>query len=433
MSNINSNGTPSCASDSEHADFDIKSNSSVSSASSVEEDIKSSSDESNGQSSALIKTIYGLPIVADSIETVKKYKIGRFTCDLADAGARKVSDLAKPVSHKFSDQIDRVDKMAAASVQHISTQFPIVKEPTDKIFSTLKEPAIQTITTVRQYNEQLGSKIENNITTPGSRFVMKFDSQLTPFVDVIEDLLQKMIPDEKGETNREIRDDQQQIAQTLRVLQLALATRDRCFERMKKQLTTTQSYTTEQLRQLQESNQLLSRATETVHTLNQSLLGMVVNLRDTVQNPDLAVTLQAHLQNIAAVIYKDEENLPKAVQARIIDYSSALLAITDSIGNYIKLNAQHSPEYLQERLKPLVTFFEERYCDIVEEIKNGKGSPLEKARNILNLTTNHTLPLLRSSLSDLQETIQCYTNSLNTSFHNQFNNASHALNALNVK
>ncbi|CAB5395876.1 unnamed protein product [Rhizophagus irregularis] len=155
---------------------------------------------------------------------------------------------------------------------------------------------------------------------------------------------------------------------------------------------------------------------------------MVVNLRETVQNPDLAVTLQAHLQNIAAVIYKDEENLPKAVQARIIDYSSALLAITDSIGNYIKLNAQHSPEYLQERLKPLVTFFEERYGDVVNEIKNGKGSPIEKARNILQLTTNHTLPLLRSSLSDLQEAIQCYTNSLNTSFNNQFNNASQVLN-----
>jgi hypothetical protein len=390
--------------------------------SNVEEDIKSSNNESNGlKSSALIETLYGIPAFTDSIETVKKYKFGRFTFGLADAGARKVSDFAKPVSYKFSDQIEKADKIAAASVQHLSTQVPLV-------INTLKEPAIQTFSTVKQYHEQLGSSIEDNITTPGSRFVMKVDSRLAPFVDVIEDLLKKVIPDEKGETNnREIRDDQQQIAQTLRVLQIALATRDRCVEKVKRQLTTTQSYTAEQLRQLQESNQLLSRATDTVNTLNQSLLGMVVNLRETVQNPDLAVTLQAHLQ-IAAVIYKDEENLPKAVQARIIDYSSALLTITDSIGNYIKLNAQHSPEYLQERLKPLVTFFEERYSDIVNEIKNGKGSPIEKARNILQLTTNHTLPLLRSSLSDLQEAIQCYTNSLNTSFHNQFNNASQTLN-----
>lgn len=417
MSQVNSNGTSSYTSDSDsnHTDFDIKSNSSVSSV----EDTNNCNNDS--KPSALIETLYGIPAFTESIETVKKYKFGRLTFDFADASARRVSVFAKPVSYKFSDQLEKADKIAAASVQHLSTQVPIV-------INTLKEPAIQTISTVKQYQEQLGCTIEDNIKTPGSRFIMNCDSQLAPFVDVIEDLFKKIIPEENGETNREIRDDQQQIAQTLRVVHLAIATRDRCVERVKKQLTTTQSYTADQLRQLQESNQLLCKATDTVNTLNQSLLGMVVNLRETVQNPDLAVTLQAHLQNIAAVIYKDEENLPKAVQARIIDYSSALLAITDSIGNYIKLNAQHSPEYLQERLKPLVTFFEERYGDVVNEIKNGKGSPIEKARNILQLTTNHTLPLLRSSLSDLQEAIQCYTNSLNTSFNNQFNNASQALN-----
>jgi len=388
--------------------------------------------ESNGiKSSALVETLWGIPIVTDSIETVKKYKIGRFTFDLADAGARKVSDLAKPVSEKFSDHIEKADKIAAASVQRLSTQFPLVKEPTDIIFSTLKEPAIQTMTTVRQYHEQLGCTIEDNITTPGSRFVMKVDSQLAPLVNAIEDLLQKMIPDENGKTNG---DDQQHIAQTLRVLNIALATRDRCVEKVKRQLTTTQTYTTDQLRQLQESSQLLSRATDTVNTLNQTLLGMVVNLRDSVQNPDLAA-LQARLQNIAAVIFKDEENLPKAVQARMIELSSALLTATDSIGTYIRLNAKNFPEYLQDRLKPLVTFFEEGYSDIVNEIKNGKGSPLEKSRNILQLTTNHTLPLLRTSLSDLQEAIQCYTNTLNTSFHsttdavkNQLNSATQILN-----
>jgi len=390
--------------------------------------------ESNGiKSSALVETLWGIPIVTDSIKTVKKYKIGRFTFDLADAGARKVSDLAKPVSEKFSGHIEKADKMAAASVQRLSTQFPLVKEPTDKIFSTLKEPAIQTITTVRQYHEQLGCTIEDNITTPGSRFVMKVDSQLTPLVNVIEDLLQKMIPDENDKTNG---DDQQQIAQTLRVLNIALATRDRCVEKVKRQLSTTQTYTTDQLKQLQESSQLLSRATDTVNTLNSTLLGMVMNLRETVQNPDLAA-LQARLQNIAAVIFKDEENLPKAVQARIIELSSALLTATDSIGAYIRLNAKNFPEYLQERLKPLVTFFEEGYSDIVNEIKNGKGSPLEKSRNILQLTTNHTLPLLRTSLSDLQEAIQCYTNTLNTSFHNTTDAVKNQLNSatqiLNVK
>jgi len=438
MSKVNSNGTSSNASDSEHSDFDSKSNDSVSS---VEEDLKSSNDqketvpetftESNGiKSSALVETLCTIPIVTDSIETVKKYKFGRLTFDFADASARKVSGFALPVSSKFSGHIEKADKIAAASVERLSSQFPLVKEPTDKILSTLSEPAIQTISTVRQYHEQLGCTIEDNITTPGSRLVMKVDSQLAPLVNLIEELFQKMIPDENDKT-RDTQDDQQQIAQTLRVLQIAL----RCVEKVKRQLTTTQSYTTDQLKQLQESSQLLTRATESVNALNHTLFGMVVNLRETVQNPDLAVTLQTRLQNIAATIFKDEENLPKAVQARIIELSTALLAITDSIGTYVKLNAKHFPEYLQERLGPLVIFFEERYGDIVNEIQNGKGSPLEKAKNILQLTTNHILPLLHTSLSDLQEAIHCYTNSLNTSFHNttdavksQLNNASQILN-----
>jgi len=392
----------------------------------------------SGTSSELAETLCRIPIVLYSIETVKKYKFGKFTFDLADAGARRVSDLAKPVSEKFSGPIEKADKLAARSVQCFSAQFPIVNEPTDKIFSTLKEPAIQTMTTVRQYHEQLGFTIDNNITTPGSRFVMKVDSQLAPLVNVIEELLQKMIPDENGKTNEDIQNDQQ-IAQTIRVLNIALATRDRCVEKVKRQLTTTHTYTTEQLRQLHESSQLLSRATETVTTLNQMLLGMAVNLRETVQNPDL-VALQARLQNIAAVIFNDEENLPKAVQAKIIELSSALLTATDSIGNYIRLNAPNFPEYIQERLKPLVTFFEDGYSEIVNEIKNGKGSPLEKSRNILQLTTNHTLPLLQASLSELQEAIQCYTNTLNTSFHNttdavknQLTSLTSATQILNVK
>jgi hypothetical protein len=427
----NSNGTSSYASDSEHSDLDSKSNYSVST---VEEDLRRSNEtasetfiESNGiKSSAFVETLSGIPILTDSIETVKKYRFGRMTIDLADAGARKVSNLAQPVSYKY---IEKADKMAAASVQRISTQFPIINEPTDKIFQT-----------VRQYHEQLGCTIEDNITTPGRGFVMRVDSQLTPLVNVIEDLLQKVIPDENGNTDRDIQNDQQlaQLSQTLRVLNIALATRDRCVEKVKRQLTSTQSYTTDQLRQLQESSQLLSIATDTVNALNQTLFGMVGNLRDTIQNPDLAATLHTRLQNIAAVILGDlnkDEDLPKAVQTRIIELSSALMAATDSISNYIKLNAGSFPKSLQERLKPLVVFFEQRYGDIANEIRNTEGTPLEKARNILQLTTDHTLPLLRASLSDLQETIQSCTNTLNTSFYNttdavknQFNKSTQILN-----
>jgi hypothetical protein len=378
-----SNGTSAYASDSE----DNKSNASDSS---FEDESKGSNDtteetfsESNGvKSSALVEELFTIPIVNQSYETAKRYKLVRMTIDFADAGARKVSDLAKPVSDKFSDQIEKADRIAAESVQRLSTQFPIVKEPTDRIFKTVS------------------CTIEDNITTPGSRFVAKFDSQLTPLVDVIEDLIKKVIPDENV-TSRDIHNDQQldQLSQTLRVLHIALATRDRCVEKVKKQIST-------------------------------------------VQNPEIAVTLHAHLQSIATVILGDlnkDEDLPRAVQAKIIELSTTLLTVTECISNYVKLNAEHFPEYLpeylQERLKPLVVFFGQGYGEIVNEIKNGEGSPLEKAKNIVQFTTNQTLPLLRASLSDLQEAFQWYKTSLNTSFHsttesvvNKFNQTTQILN-----
>jgi len=382
-----SNGTSAYASD-DYSE-DNKSNSSASE-SSFEEELKSSNDhteveslervnESNGKTSALVSTLFDIPIVNHSYQTVKTYKFGRMTIDFADAGARKVTEF---VPEKFNDHIEKADRIAAESVQRFST---IITQPTDKIFRTVS------------------CTIENNITNPGSRFVANFDSRLAPFVDVFEDLLQKVIPDENAHTSRDIQNDQQleQLSQTLRCFQIAFDTSNRCVEKVKKQLTT-------------------------------------------VQNPDIAVTLHAHLQSISTVILgflNKDEDLPSAVQARIIELSTALLAVTDTISNYVKLNAEHFPEYLpeylQERLKPLVVFFGQGYVEIVNEIKNGEGSPLDKAKNIVQLTTNHTLPLLRGSLSDLQEAFQWYKNSLNTSFHNTTETFMNKLNQttqiLNVK
>jgi hypothetical protein len=290
-------------------------------------------------------------------------------------GVRQVSDLANPVSYKY---IEKADKMAAASVQLLRSQIPILEKPTGEI-----------IQTVREYHEQLNTSFGDNVTRPGTRLVMIFDSQLTPLVNVFEGFVEKMIPDEEGK--RDIQDDQQlaQLSQILRALHIAGETRNRCVEKVKKQLTSTQSYTADQIKQLQASNQLLSRATETVNTLNQTLLGMVGNLRETIQNPDLTTSL-----------------------------SSALMNATDSISTYIKLNAENFPEYLQVRLKPLVDFFGQRYSDLANEIRTAEGSPIEKAKNILQLTSEFTLPALLASLSDLQEAIQSCKSSLNTSINN---------------
>ncbi|CAG8445439.1 7544_t:CDS:2 [Diversispora eburnea] len=384
----------------------------------------------NGKRLAVVDKLLEFPVLADTISYIGNTKYGITAFNLTSSAVNTVSNVTKPVSEQFQDQIAMADKVAAESVAYIGEKFPIVRRPTSEVLGKVKTP----ITTVRQYQETFGNTFDNKFTTPTKiifnqrvavpslNMAKAVDSSLTIVVDKLEVAVYTWLPEEDSNSNeRDINNSvpSSDTFQTFRALNLADVGRQRLTKRFKTKLHNTTS--TYNFAQLQESNVLLKQATDTVASLNQILTGMVVNVRDSVQNPENSFNIQSRLHDLTTLLLGDlnnKEDLQKTVSTRIIDLSQALVATTDSISAYIKQNAKNFPEALQFRLHPLVNFFEERYADIVKEIKNGEGTPTEKARNIVNVTTQHTLPLLQSSLTDFQELLQFYKTSLETSVNN---------------
>nr|CAG8440916.1 3971_t:CDS:2 [Entrophospora candida] len=375
--------------------------------------------------SVFMKKMLGIPAINDMHNFAKESKYGKIGYQMVGSAGNIVSKATKP----FQNQIKQADEFAANSIGYVEGKFPSIKKPTADLVDDLKKPIAtvgntidnKCITPAMNIATSVQSQINQRAVEPTIEIAKKVDASFESVVDVFESTLNTYLPEDQSTNERSVNtttvDDSTSadLLQTFRAINIALIGQRRLTRRVKAQINSTQEYTGEQLKQLQESNQLLKSASETVASLNQMLLGIVVNVRGTVQNPEIASTLHSKLHDIASIILGNvnkNEDLPKAVQARVIELSQSLLQTTDSIATYVRANANYFPEYI--RLKPLTEFFEQRYVEIVKEIKEGEGSPIEKARKVINITTQHTIPLL----NDLQESVQSYSSSLNDSFIN---------------
>jgi len=385
-------------------------------------------DEDAAPESVFMKKMLGIPAINDMHNFAKENKYGKIGYQMVGSAGNIVSKATKP----FQNQIKQADEFAANSVGYVEGKFPSIKKPTADLVDDLKKPIATVGTTIdnkcitpaMNIATSVQSQINQRAVEPTIEIAKKVDASLVGVVDVFESTLNTYLPEDQSTIERSVDTPNSttindstsaDLLQTFRAINIALTGQRRLTRRVKAQINSTQEYTGDQIKQLQESNQLLKSASETVASLNQMLLGIVVNVRGTVQNPEIASTLHSKLHDIASIILGNvnkNEDLPKAVQARVIELSQSLLQTTDSIATYVRANANYFPEYI--RLKPLTEFFEQRYVEIVKEIKEGDGSPIEKARKVINITTQHTLPLL----NDLQESVQSYSSSLNDTFIN---------------
>jgi hypothetical protein len=297
---------------------------------------------------------------------------------------------------RFPEMSKNVDHFAAGGVALVGDVFP---QTAGEIITGVTTPAKQTIFTIQ-------STIDTKVTTPINHQARKIatqvceqitpiarnvDKSLEPFINTYDGIVHRLLPAEESETEEERGVDSYQ---TYRAYSLTSKAQRRLSRRLKRQITNTQSFTSTQLRQLQESSALLRQATDSVATLNSKLNELVstaktnaVSLRDTVQNQDVATTLQGLSKN--------------------------LLATTDSIAKYIKENAGQLPEYFHASLDPLVTFFNGMYEDVVKEIRKDDANTLQKAKDIVNVTSQHTLPVLQQSLTNLSTSLESYRSTFN--------------------
>jgi hypothetical protein len=309
-------------------------------------------DEDAAPESVFMKKMLGIPAINDMHNFAKENKYGKIGYQMVGSAGNIVSKATKP----FQNQIKQADEFAANSVGYVEGKFPSIKKPTADLVDDLKKPIATVGTTIdnkcitpaMNIATSVQSQINQRAVEPTIEIAKKVDASLVGVVDVFESTLNTYLPEDQSTIERSVDTPNSttindstsaDLLQTFRAINIALTGQRRLTRRVKAQINSTQEYTGEQLKQLQESNQLLKSASETVASLNQMLLGIVVNVRE---------------------------------------------------------------------------FFEQRYVEIVKEIKEGDGSPIEKARKVINITTQHTLPLL----NDLQESVQSYSSSLNDTFIN---------------
>jgi hypothetical protein len=348
----------------------------------------------SGQSEFLEK-LFTYSVVKDTYSFVNNNKIG-------NAAINAVSTVGKittgPVVSRFPEISKNVDHFAAGGVALVGDVFPLTKASAGEIITGVTTPAKQTISSIQ-------STIDTKVTTPINHQARKIASQvceqitpiarnvdksLEPIINKYGGLVDSWLPAEESETEDEKNDS----FQTYRAYSLTSKAQRRLSKRLKRQITNTQTFTTAQLRQLQESNILLRQATDSVATLNNKLNDLVVtarsnavSLRDTVQSQDLGTTLQSLSKN--------------------------LLTTTDSIAKYIKENTGQLPDYIQDSLTPMVTFFNEVYGDVMKEIRKDDANALQKAKDIVHVTSQHTLPVLQRSLTDLSASLESYRTTFN--------------------
>ncbi|KAF9581521.1 hypothetical protein BGW38_001430, partial [Lunasporangiospora selenospora] len=66
------------------------------------------------------------------------------------------------------------------------------------------------------------------------------------------------------------------------------------------------------------------------------------------------------------------------------------------------------PEYVQVRIQPLVNFVNDRYVVVKGELSKKDVGAIQKARNILHLTTEETLPILQNAANDILASLTQY-------------------------
>jgi hypothetical protein len=336
------------------------------------------------QGSEFFGTLLRYPVVKDTFNLVSSNKLGNVAINAVSTMGKMTT---APVVSRFPEISNKVDQFAARNVAYVGEAFPLTKAPTGDLITGVTNPAKQTISSIQ-------STIDTNVTTPiksaaalasepALKIANQVRGQITPIamgvdrslegiVNKYDGLVDSWLPAEESEAEEE----KLHPCQTMRVYSVTNRVRKRLTRRIGRQISTTQTYTAGQFRQIQDSNNLLRQATETVASLNAKLNEML----HTARSQDFT------LQNL----------------------SKSLLHTTDSIAKYVKENTGQFPDYLQDHLNPMVTFFTDVYEGVMKEINKQDVNALQKAKDIVNVTSQHTLPVLQRTLTDLSASIDGY-------------------------
>ncbi|KAF9927563.1 Perilipin-5 [Linnemannia zychae] len=363
-----------------------------------------------------IARVSSLPLIHDSVSTLTSYakdnKYSRYALDTAGSAVETVSKYTEPVSTRLQPHISKVDQIATKSLDIFENTFPIVTKPTAEIVSQVKKPYTYVEESSKNAYTQIQSTIDTHVaapvkavtnnlattaastrdqittaaTTTATAIATRVNTHATPLVDGLETIVNRVLPvDAEVEQSTA-----SQSNQATRVVDLGRNVSLRVSRRVSVSVAPI-AQSARDLREAAENNAAMIKSKESIQALNIRLNALVESVR-------------AHAKELQENVQK----VPGEASQRVQTLSTNLLVEIDSLSVYLKEHGPKLPVYVQVRLEPLVGFVNDRYATVKGEMVKPDVSALQKARNILQLTTEETLPILQSAAQEVKESLLHY-------------------------
>lgn len=445
------------SSDSDNSDIEDRSHSRTSTSSVELEQVK----ELNGNGVAptpakestgsFLTRVGSIPLIYDSVSTLHSYakdnKYGRYALDTAGSAVVTVNKYTEPYQTRLQPHISKVDQLATKSLDMFENTFPIVTKPTAEIVTQVKKPIVYVEESSKNAYTQIQSTIDTRVTAPvksvtnsitstaastrdqvaavaistrdtittraastrdqittaatstATTIVTTVNTHATPLVNGLETIVDRVLPagidSEKtpvGQNN-----------QAARVVDLGRTVTRRVGRRVGVVVSPV-TQTAHEYRVSVEKSPVVVKSKDQINALNTRLTALLDSLR-------------AHTKELQENVQKGTRETSTRVQSRLSELSGKVLAEVDSLSVYLKEHSPSLPESVQNRIKPLMSFVNDRYVVVKTEIVKNDVSAVQKARNILNLTTEETLPILQSAAKDVRESLGQYQVKVQESLH----------------
>lgn len=335
--------------------------------------------------------IYSFPIIQDAHGLVSQNRIGSYALSTASSTLYTVSKYTQPYQQRFQAHLDKADDYGCQYVDIVEQRFPIMKQPTGELLEAVKKPSLQVYDGVK-------TTIDNNITVPATNIAVAVNQHVSGVVDNVEKAVDRWLPD--GEN---IHEDESN--QATRVYKLSLTVSSRIVQRVNDQLERNNIPRSKQdLVKLAETNALLQSTTEKLKLLNETLNEWVV-LSTQAAKERIPESVTQRVTDVTVSLKTQYDN----TQKHVADLSVELVNQLNSISAYIKEHSPSLPPFLQKRLEPLISFANTEYAIIRDEAVRADLTTVQKARNIVVLTQDQVLPILQSSVQEVQEQLRHYT------------------------
>jgi hypothetical protein len=326
-------------------------------------------------------------VVKDSLTTVYHYvneiSIGRYALTSTEGTLQKASVIVAPYVERFSDQLKTMDEMGYKSLDYVE-QYSIANKPTAELLANVTEPVRQVRTTAKGY---LDTTV-HVVTWPVDRAAHNI-------LDNLEYAVDRVLP---AAATAEAKEQNHRLTQQERAYSLAIDTKARLMSRLPSAVDQIPRSRTE-LQQTLQANTLLQGAFDRLQKLDQSLRQTTETTKRNIASPIETLSKTVHNRYEAARSFTDQ---------RINNVTAELVAHLDHTIAYVQKHNHLFPEAVRTRLQPLVAFAGQEYDIVREQVLKTDISSVQKAKNVLALSTNYILPLMKDSMDALHEELRYY-------------------------